>query len=79
MSTLNFGSHHAMYKYIGHQYSVIFGMLLSVWSSTFSVYFYSATSIIRTPLATALMLAYRLSEIVRITSFLTGYMIPSHY
>ena len=30
MST--FGSHHAMYKYIGHQYSVIFGML-----ATFSV------------------------------------------
>ena len=42
---------------------------------------YSATSIIQTPLATALMLAYRISEIVRITevlSFLTGYVVPSH-
>ena len=33
------------------------------------------------PLATALMLAYRISEIVWITkalSFLTGYTVPSH-
>ena len=40
---------------------------------------YSATLIIRTPLATALMLAYRISEIVLITEvlcFLTGYMMP---
>ena len=42
---------------------------------------YSATSIIQTPLATALMLAYWISEIVWITevlSFLTRYMVPSH-
>ena len=41
---------------------------------------YSATSIIRTPLATALMLAYQISEIVWITevfSFLTGYVVPN--
>ena len=41
---------------------------------------YSGTPIIRTPLAIALMLAYRKSEIVQITkvpSFLTGFMAPN--
>ena len=41
---------------------------------------YSGTSIIRTPLDTALMLAYRISEIVRITevlTFLTEFMVPT--
>ena len=38
---------------------------------------YSATSIIRTPLATALMLAIRIVRITKVLSFLTGYMVPS--
>ena len=41
---------------------------------------YSATSTIRTPLSTALILAYRISEIVRITevpTFLAWFMIPN--
>ena len=49
-------------------------------SSSLLLLSYSETLIIRTPLAAALMLAYRISEIVRITevlSFLTKFMMPS--
>ena len=53
---------------------------LIIADTSFHKNWYSATLVIRTPLATALMLAYRISEIVQITevlSFLTGYMVPS--